>query len=119
MDHWSTAGIVVAAVVVAAMVIGAVVLLVKVVRLRAVLRRADVPRAGKVAFWGSILYLVCPVDLLPDPVLLDDIGVLLLALRYLSNVARKAEAEAVDGPVVSGTAKRLRAMARHDSRPDG
>ncbi len=34
-------------------------------------------------FWGAVAYLVLPTDALPDPVYLDDIGVLLLALRSL------------------------------------
>jgi uncharacterized membrane protein YkvA (DUF1232 family) len=33
---------------------------------------------------------VLPTDLLPDPVYLDDIGVLLLALRSLSAVPKEA-----------------------------
>ncbi len=31
---------------------------------------------GKVAFWGAIIYTISPVDLLPDPIYLDDVGVL-------------------------------------------
>jgi uncharacterized membrane protein YkvA (DUF1232 family) len=34
-------------------------------------------------FWGAVAYFVLPADLVPDPVYLDDIGVLLLALRTL------------------------------------
>jgi uncharacterized membrane protein YkvA (DUF1232 family) len=34
-------------------------------------------------FWGAVAYLLLPADLLPDPVYLDDIAVLLLALRSL------------------------------------
>jgi hypothetical protein len=90
MDRWPTVGIVLVVVAVAAMITGIVVLLVKMVRIRSLLRSADVPGASKVAFWGSIIYLVCPVDLLPDPILLDDIGFLLLALRSLKNTARQA-----------------------------
>jgi uncharacterized membrane protein YkvA (DUF1232 family) len=93
MDRWPTAGIVVAVVAVmavAAMVVGVAILLVKMVKIRSLLRSADVPGASKAAFWGSILYLVCPVDLLPDPIFLDDIGLLLLALRSLKNTAQLA-----------------------------
>ncbi|KPC76783.1 membrane protein, partial [Streptomyces sp. NRRL WC-3753] len=39
---------------------------------------------------GALLYVLSPVDLLPDPVLLDDIGVLLLALRSLHAAAEAA-----------------------------
>lgn len=34
-----------------------------------------------------MLYTVSPVDLIPDPVYLDDIGILLLALRSLHAAA--------------------------------
>jgi uncharacterized membrane protein YkvA (DUF1232 family) len=50
------------------------------------------PLPAKIAFWGSIVYTVFPVDALPDPVLLDDIGVLAGALTYVSVVARKLRA---------------------------
>jgi uncharacterized membrane protein YkvA (DUF1232 family) len=43
-----------------------------------------------VAFWAAVVYLVCPVDLLPDPILIDDIGFLLLALRSLDKAALRA-----------------------------
>jgi uncharacterized membrane protein YkvA (DUF1232 family) len=46
-------------------------------------------------FWGSIAYTVWPVDLLPDPVYLDDLGFLLLALRSVH--AALARARAADG----------------------
>jgi uncharacterized membrane protein YkvA (DUF1232 family) len=87
MDRWPTVGFVLVVVALAAMITCVVVLLVKMVRIRALLRSADVPGAGKVAFWASIIYLVCPVDLLPDPVYLDDIAFLLLALRSLRKTA--------------------------------
>ncbi|WP_156724080.1 YkvA family protein [Streptomyces apocyni] len=58
-------------------------LAVRLLRARKLLRDAGVPPENKLAFWGALIYLISPVDLLPDPVLLDDIGVLLLALRSL------------------------------------
>ena len=39
---------------------------------------------GKVAFYGALLYTIFPVDLLPDPIYLDDIGVLATALAILT-----------------------------------
>lgn len=78
-----TVVLVVAGLAVAAMLVTTVVLAVKVVRTRAVLRDAGVPLGSKAAFWGALIYVISPVDLLPDPVYLDDIGVLLLALRAL------------------------------------
>jgi uncharacterized membrane protein YkvA (DUF1232 family) len=43
---------------------------------------------GKVAFYGALLYTVFPVDLLPDPIYLDDIGVLAAALTVLTKTLR-------------------------------
>ncbi|MFB7947526.1 YkvA family protein [Kitasatospora phosalacinea] len=73
-----------AAVFLVATVAAAIVLVVKLVRTRRLLADAGLPRSKKLLFWGAIVYLVCPVDLMPDPVLIDDIGVLLLALRSLN-----------------------------------
>ncbi|MFF7458457.1 YkvA family protein [Kitasatospora sp. NPDC008115] len=72
----------------------AVVLVVKLVRARRLLASTGVPMSAKVLFWASVAYLVSPVDLLPDPVLLDDIGLLLVALRTL----HKAVGQASRGP---------------------
>ncbi|MFC7761569.1 DUF1232 domain-containing protein [Catellatospora bangladeshensis] len=44
---------------------------------------------GKIAFWGALIYTIFPVDLLPDPIYLDDMGVLAVALTYLTNLIRK------------------------------
>ncbi len=76
-----------AAVLLAVVAAFAVVLLVRLVRARRVLRRAGVPVENTLAFWGALIYVISPVDLLPDPVYLDDIGVLLLALRSLQAAA--------------------------------
>lgn len=43
-----------------------------------------------------MIYTVSPADLIPDPVYLDDIGVLLLALRSLQAAA--AAARPAKGP---------------------
>ncbi|MEV5427893.1 YkvA family protein [Streptomyces sp. NPDC052701] len=79
----TTAMITVAAVLAAVLLALAVALLVRLVRTRRELRRAGLPTGPRWVFWGAVLYLVLPTDLLPDPVYLDDIGVLLLALRTL------------------------------------
>ncbi|ARZ65711.1 YkvA family protein [Streptomyces sp. HU2014] len=68
----------------------AVLVAVRLVRARRLLRQVGVPETNKLVFWGALLYLVSPVDLIPDPVYLDDIGVLLLALRSLRGAARRA-----------------------------
>ncbi|TDB90301.1 DUF1232 domain-containing protein [Micromonospora fluostatini] len=66
---------------------GAVVLAVRVVRTRRML--GSLGASGKVAFYGALAYTVLPVDLLPDPIYLDDIGVLAAALIYLTRLARR------------------------------
>ncbi|MET9973130.1 YkvA family protein [Streptomyces sp. NPDC006356] len=80
----STTEVIVVAVVLAAVVLAmAVRLLVRLVRTRRLMRRAGLPTGPRWVFWGAVLYFVLPADLVPDPVYLDDIGVLLLALRTL------------------------------------
>ncbi|MEV7192015.1 YkvA family protein [Streptomyces sp. NPDC093510] len=79
-----------AAVLVAATLVVAIVLVVRLVRTRRALRRAGLPVERQWVFWGAVAYLVLPTDLLPDPVFLDDIGVLVLALRSMRS--------ATDGP---------------------
>lgn len=79
----TTAVIVVVAVLAAATLGVAVALLVRLVRARRGLRRAGLPTGPRWVFWGAVLYFVLPTDLLPDPVYLDDIAVLLLALRTM------------------------------------
>ncbi|MER5344038.1 DUF1232 domain-containing protein [Streptomyces mirabilis] len=61
----------------------AIAVLVRLVRARRDLRRAGLPTGSRWVFWGAVAYLLLPTDLLPDPIYLDDIGVLLLALRSL------------------------------------
>ena len=67
--------------------LGALRLLVKVVRMRRHL--GELPPSGKVAFWGSLLYTIFPIDLLPDPIYLDDMAVLATALFYLTRLWRR------------------------------
>jgi hypothetical protein len=87
--------LVVLAVVAVGTLVVAVRLLVTLVRTRRVLKGAGVPASTKTMFWASVAYLVWPVDLLPDPIYLDDIGFLLLALRSLHAAAARA---GVTGP---------------------
>ncbi|MFJ9057755.1 MULTISPECIES: YkvA family protein [unclassified Streptomyces] len=68
----------------------AAVLLVRVIRARRLLVDAGIPLHNKALVWASVIYTVSPVDLLPDPVYLDDIGFLLLALRSLHSAAQAA-----------------------------
>lgn len=84
MDSTTTA-IVIAAVLAAMLLAVAVGVLVRLVRTRRTMRRAGLPTGPKWVFWGAVLYFVLPTDLMPDPVYLDDIAVLLLALRTMRN----------------------------------
>ncbi|MGW1817459.1 YkvA family protein [Streptomyces sp. NPDC002125] len=68
----------------------AAVLLVRVIRARKLLMDAGIPLRDKALVWAAVIYTVSPVDLLPDPVYLDDIGFLLLALRSLHAAAHTA-----------------------------
>ncbi|MCC5474868.1 DUF1232 domain-containing protein [Streptomyces barringtoniae] len=79
----ATTLVVTGAVVAAALLAVAVGVLVRLVRARRALRRAGLPTGPRWVFWGAVAYLLLPTDLLPDPVYLDDIAVLLLALRSL------------------------------------
>ncbi|MFI8520028.1 YkvA family protein [Streptomyces sp. NPDC085481] len=90
------------AVVVVLVVAGfAAVLLVRVWQARKVLLDSGVPLQSKALFWAAVIYTVSPVDLIPDPVYLDDIGVLLVALRALHAAAARsgAEPESPEGSV--------------------
>ncbi|MCY0937759.1 YkvA family protein [Streptomyces sp. H34-S4] len=79
--------LVVAAVIAAGLAVTAAVLLVRVFAARRLLRDAGIPLRDKALFWAAVVYTVSPVDLIPDPVYLDDIGILLLALRSLHAAA--------------------------------
>ncbi|MET7382679.1 YkvA family protein [Streptomyces sp. NPDC005526] len=83
----TTKVLLVAAVLAAAVLAVAVILFARLVRARRDLRRAGLPTGPRWVFWGAVLYFLLPTDLLPDPVYLDDIGVLLLALRTLRGEA--------------------------------
>ncbi|MER6539128.1 YkvA family protein [Streptomyces sp. 900105755] len=90
MDTTTTV-LVIGAIVAAALLACAVAVLVRLVRTRRTLRRAGLPTGSRWVFWGAVLYLVLPTDLLPDPIYLDDIGVLLLALRSMRAALPAAE----------------------------
>ncbi|WP_410539604.1 DUF1232 domain-containing protein [Streptomyces sp. KL2] len=89
METWQTVLIAAGAVLAAALLAVAAVLLVRLVRTYLLLRGVDVPVSARTAFWGALVYTVFPLDLLPDPVYLDDVGLLLLALHHLGAVARR------------------------------
>jgi uncharacterized membrane protein YkvA (DUF1232 family) len=67
----------------------AIFLLVKLLRTFAIVRSDAMPLQGKITFWAALAYTVFPVDVLLDPIYLDDIGVLTGALAYLGHLATK------------------------------
>ncbi|MFD7261931.1 YkvA family protein [Streptomyces sp. NPDC059874] len=79
-----------AAVFAVGLAIAAAVLLVRVFKARRLLLDSGIPLRDKALFWVAVVYTISPVDLIPDPVYLDDIGVLLLALRSLHAAAAAA-----------------------------
>ncbi|WP_308294346.1 YkvA family protein [Streptomyces sp. XM4193] len=87
-EMWTFVGVAGVAVVVT--VVAVIVLFARLLRARRMLSDAGIPLSNKLTFWGAIAYVISPVDLLPDPILLDDIGVLLLALRSLHGAAEAA-----------------------------
>ncbi|MGW4462513.1 YkvA family protein [Micromonospora sp. NPDC004704] len=73
----------------AATLVVAIVLVVRLLRMRALIRSSRMPLPGKFAFWAAVVYSISPVDVLPDPIYLDDIGILLGAITYLGHLARR------------------------------
>jgi hypothetical protein len=71
------------------LLVTAVFLAVRLVRTARVLKAPGMPASGKFAFWAAMIYTVFPVDLLPDPIYLDDIGVLLGSIGYIGHLGRK------------------------------
>ncbi|RKR86250.1 hypothetical protein BDK92_0474 [Micromonospora pisi] len=86
MDSWMVVVLVVLA---AVTLVVAVVLVIRLLRMRSLIRSAKMPFSGKAAFWAAVIYGISPVDVLPDPIYLDDIGILLGAITYLGHLARR------------------------------
>ncbi|MEU7612459.1 YkvA family protein [Micromonospora sp. NPDC049204] len=84
--------VVIAGILAIATLVGAVVLAVRVVRTRRML--TGLGTGGKVAFYGALIYTIFPIDVLPDPIYLDDMGVLAGALIYLTRLVHKRRAAA-------------------------
>jgi hypothetical protein len=75
------------AIVALATLIGAIMLAVRVWRTRKML--GELGFGGKVAFYGALAYTIAPIDALPDPIYLDDMGILAGALLYLTHLVRR------------------------------
>jgi uncharacterized membrane protein YkvA (DUF1232 family) len=88
-DVLSALGVVALVVVVVSAVV-VLVLAITMIRRHRKVHQPGVPVSAKVSYYGSIAYAVFPIDLLPDPILLDDIGVLAGALVYVGSVLKRA-----------------------------
>jgi uncharacterized membrane protein YkvA (DUF1232 family) len=87
-DVLSTLGVLaLIVVVISALVV--LVLAITMVRRHRKVHQPGVPVSAKVSYYGSIAYAVLPIDLLPDPILVDDIGVLATALVYVGHVLKR------------------------------
>jgi uncharacterized membrane protein YkvA (DUF1232 family) len=85
---WIVLGVIVAVVGVVTLVI-AIRLILRLVAVRRALSALGVK--GQVVFWGALVYTIFPIDILPDPIYLDDITVLGGALWFLTRLLRKQE----------------------------
>ncbi len=82
---WSTLTVVAVIAVVAMVVVAGFFVLRLLAKFRVV--HSDLmPLGGKLAFWAALAYTLLPIDLLPDPLLLDDIGALAMALVYINSL---------------------------------
>ncbi|MGK5441893.1 hypothetical protein ACSNN7_08730 [Micromonospora sp. URMC 105] len=93
--------VLVGAILALATLVGAVLLAIRVVRTRRMLGSLGV--GGKVAFYGALVYAIFPVDVLPDPIFLDDMGILAGALIYLTRLAHQRRKDALRSPGQSDT----------------
>jgi hypothetical protein len=87
-DTWIVL-IVVVAIVAVVTLVWALRLVFKLVSMRKML--GELGTGGNVAFWGALAYTIFPIDLLPDPIYLDDMAVLSGALFYLTRLLKKKE----------------------------
>ena len=85
-ETWIAIGVVVAIIGLITLY-GAIRLLIKLVRTKRML--GDLGTGGKIAFYGALIYTIFPIDILPDPIYLDDMGVLAGALLYLTRQVQK------------------------------
>lgn len=83
-----TGALAVVTVVVVAMLIIVAGLFWRLWKAYSLIKDEDLPRSARVVFFLAALYTVSPIDVLPDPVLFDDIGVLIVSTGYLYQQAR-------------------------------
>src|SRR5262245_7697444 len=111
-DTWILVGV-------AVLLVGAVTLFFalrltfKLVAVKRTLSQLD--GGGKVAYWAVLAYLILPIDLLPDPIYLDDMAVVGGALFFLTRLLRKQESIRHAIPVAQRVA--TQAIRRRAARP--
>lgn len=84
-EAWIAVGVVVAVIGLLTL-FGAVRIARKLFRTKRML--GDLGTGGKIAFYGALIYTIFPIDILPDPIYLDDMAVLGGALFYLNKLVR-------------------------------
>jgi len=95
-------GLILILVVIAAMVVAAAFLFLKLLAKFRLVHEQFMPFGAKAAFWLALGYAVLPIDILPDPLLFDDIGVLIAALTYINHLRNQLAGDPTDGGTGSG-----------------
>lgn len=98
-DHMTPVLLAVVAVIVAVMLYFVYRALRKLFRLRKVALSPEAPTSAKAAFWLAWIYALSPLDVLPDPILIDDIGVVLAAIATIERVTRDSRSSLPLGKV--------------------
>lgn len=90
MDSFLTSLLAVALSLIIVFVLTVLVLLTLMIKKARQVHRRGAPMKARVSFWLSIVYAICPLDLLPDPIYFDDIAVLIAGLIHVSTVLKKS-----------------------------
>ena len=78
-------------------VVAAVFLFLKLAAKFRLVHQQFMPLGAKAAFWLALGYAVLPIDVLPDPLLFDDIGVLIAAITYINHLRNQLGGDDTDG----------------------
>ncbi|MCD0449963.1 DUF1232 domain-containing protein [Actinocorallia sp. API 0066] len=88
-DGWWPWAVLVAVLVVLGTLFFVVRALIRLRSLRGFVHERNSPATAKAAYYGAWIYALSPIDLLPDPILLDDVGIVLAAIATLEYMVRK------------------------------
>ncbi|GAA1687089.1 hypothetical protein GCM10009765_40750 [Fodinicola feengrottensis] len=103
MSTWDWVGLSVLAVAVLATCAIVIWLVFKMIRKYRTITQPGMPISAKITFFASIAYAIFPLDLLPDPIYLDDIAVMVGALAYIGHCAKKLADRPAELPVALPT----------------